>query len=120
MADVSGLASMTQDQFITLFLAGLKNQDPMQPVDSQTFLQQISQFANLQGMQNLTASFSDMLKLQQLTQGSTLIGWPVQYTVNGTSGSGTVSNLMVQNGQILLQVGSAQVGLDQITRVGSA
>ncbi len=116
----SAIAGINQDQFLKLLLAGLSNQDPMQPMDSNQFLQQISQFANLEGMQNLTANFSEMLQLQQLTQGSTLIGKTIQYDANGSLTTGTVTGLSAANGKIFLQLGATQVGLDQIKFVGPA
>ena len=101
----------------SLLIAGLQNQDPMQPMDNQQFLSQLSQFASLQGMQNLNASFSNMLQLQQLTNGSSLIGKIVTYNKAGSPVSGAVSGLSVRDGNIYLAVGSDQVTLDQIQSV---
>jgi flagellar basal-body rod modification protein FlgD len=115
--DVSSLAGISQDQFLTLLLAGLQQQDPMQPMDSQTFLTQLSQLASVEGMQTLNANFSSMLKLQQLTEGAGLIGKTVQYTSGQNQASGKVNSLAVQNGNIVLNVGATQVTLDQVTAV---
>jgi flagellar basal-body rod modification protein FlgD len=116
-SDVSAFGGINQDQLLKLLIAGLQNQDPMQPMDNQQFLQQLTEFANLQGMQNLNARFADMLQLQQLTNGSSLIGKTVSYRSGDTLKAGPVSGLLVRNGNIYLAIGSDQVTLDQIQSV---
>ncbi|HWY95602.1 MAG TPA: flagellar hook capping FlgD N-terminal domain-containing protein, partial [Steroidobacteraceae bacterium] len=44
--------------FLTLMLAQLKNQDPTSPVDSNTFLTQLAQLSEVQGITQLNTSFS--------------------------------------------------------------
>ena len=113
------LGGLNQDQFLQLLLAGLKYQDPFQPTDSQAFIQQLSQFATVSGLQNLNASFDEQLKLQQLTNGSALIGRQVLYQANGLDAVGRVQALSVENGKILLDVGTAQIALDEVRSVGA-
>jgi flagellar basal-body rod modification protein FlgD len=121
MADsnVNGLASLNQDQFVQLLLAGLKNQDPMQPLDNQDFLAQLSQFANLQGIQSLNVNFGEMLKLQQLTNGASLIGKVVQYSTDAGDAVGRVLSLSVRDGKVHLNVGSREISLDQVKAVAA-
>jgi len=118
-AEASSLGGLNQNQFLTLMLAGLKNQDPFQPMDSENFIQQLSQFATLEGMQKLNASFDEQLKLQQLTNGSALIGREVRFLANGVEGSGRVEALAVQDGKIFLKVGAAQIALGEVTSVAA-
>lgn len=114
----SGVTGATQDQFLQLLVAQLRNQDPLSPTDSTQFVSQLATFSQLQETQKLTASFDQMLKLQQLTQGSSLLGKTVEYTpAGGTPASGTVSAVTVSDGAILLAVGSATVALDHVTQV---
>lgn len=114
---VSRMASITQEQFISLLLAGLKNQDPLEPMDSQSFLSQLSQFANLQGMQNLNTSFGEMLKLQNLSEGANLLGKTITYTADNVEKSGRVGSLAVEHGKVVLEVNGAKVLLDQVQSV---
>ena len=114
----TGITGASQDQFLQLLVAQLQNQDPLAPTDSTQFVSQLATFSQLQETQKLTASFSQMLKLQQLTQGTSLIGKTVEYTPTGGSpATGTVSAVTVNNGSVLLAVGSATVALDQVTQV---
>jgi flagellar basal-body rod modification protein FlgD len=119
MATSVNAIGASQDQFIQLLVAQLQNQDPLEPVDSQSFITQLSQLQTVQGLTELNASFGEMLKLQQLTQGADLIGKTVTYSPaeGGTARSGAVSAVTLDNSNYVLQVGGDRVGLDQVTSV---
>ena len=58
-------------------LAQLKNQDPTSPVDSNTFLTQLAQLSEVQGITTLNTSFSALsssLSSNQAMQASSLLG----------------------------------------------
>jgi flagellar basal-body rod modification protein FlgD len=81
-------------------LAQLKNQDPTSPVDSNTFLSQLAQLSEVQGITQLNTSFSTLsssLSANQALQASSLLGHQAlvtsptaQLAANGTV-SGAVS-----------------------------
>jgi flagellar basal-body rod modification protein FlgD len=74
--------------FLTLMLAQLKNQDPTSPVDSNTFLTQLAQLSEVQGITSLNTSFSAVsssLSSSQALQASSLLGH--QALVNSSSAS---------------------------------
>lgn len=114
---VSGVAGVTQDQFLQLLIAQLQNQDPLNPVSNEEFISQVTSLNTLAGIQELNASFAEMLKLQQITQGVELIGKTVTYRL--TDGSplvtGTVDALNVLDGKIFFRVNDLNVALDRIT-----
>ncbi len=63
--------------FLTLMLAQLKNQDPTSPVDSNTFLTQLAQLSEVQGITQLNTSFSTLsnsMSANQALQASSLLG----------------------------------------------
>jgi flagellar basal-body rod modification protein FlgD len=117
-AAISGISS---DQFLQLLISQLQNQDPLNPVSSQDFLSQLASLTTVESLNGLSASFSQQLKLQQLSQGTELIGKTIAYTPTGggANKTGTVSSVSVQNGNYVLNVGSDQVSLDQIQSVQS-
>lgn len=43
-----GPTSVTEDQFLRLLVAQMKNQDPTNPTDSTTFVTQLAQFSQLE------------------------------------------------------------------------
>jgi len=63
--------------FLTLMLAQLKNQDPTSPVNSNTFLTQLAQLSEVQGITSLNTSFSALsssFSSGQALQASSLLG----------------------------------------------
>ena len=74
---VNGAATLGGTDFLTLMLAQLKNQDPTSPVDSNTFLSQLAELSEVQGITSLNTSFSTLsssLSSSQALQASSLLG----------------------------------------------
>lgn len=69
-----------QNQFLTLMLAQLKNQDPMKPTDPTQFLSQLAQFSQVTSTQNVEAKIgelTDSLRSTQMLNGTSLVGHEV-------------------------------------------
>lgn len=114
----NAVGTIGQDQFLQLLVAQLQNQDPLDPLNDKDFINQLTSLNTVQGITSLNATFSEVLKLQQLTDGTNLIGKTVEYTADGgASATGKVTSLAVKDGQFVLNVGDTQVGLDQIRTV---
>src|SRR5579884_845238 len=113
-------AKLGEQQFMQLLVTQLQNQDPLDPVTDTQFLSQLSQFSTQQGIEQLNSNFSDMLALQQLTQGSSLIGKTVLYQPQGGSGglqAGVVDGVAVNQGQLQVLVQGQGVPLSSIQSV---
>jgi flagellar basal-body rod modification protein FlgD len=115
---VNNLTTLTQDQFLKLLSAQLQNQDPLDPVSDQDLVTQLSQVSTVNGITQLNASFSQILQLQQLTQGASLIGRTVDYAGGAGPASGVVSALTTaSDGTINLQIGGNSVPLSGVTKI---
>jgi len=98
--------------FLTLMLAQLKNQDPTSPVDSNTFLTQLAQLSEVQGITQLNTSFSTLsssLSPSQALQASSLLGHKVLVTSTtaNLAANGTVTGAVrvpQTTSQVLLDV----------------
>jgi flagellar basal-body rod modification protein FlgD len=76
-SDAASGISLGGTDFLTLMLAQLQNQDPTSPVDSNTFLTQLAQLSEVQGITQLNTSFSALsssLTSNQALQASSLLG----------------------------------------------
>lgn len=74
-----------QNQFLTMLVAQLKNQDPTHPMDNSQLTTQLAQINTLSGIEKLNTtlgSISGQIKTSQSLQSSTLIGHGVM--VNGS------------------------------------
>ena len=101
---------------MNLLVTQMRNQNPLDPINDAQFIAQLAQFSTLQGIEKLNANFSDMLALQQLTQGANLVGKTVVYSrPDGTlPAQGAVSAVALQNGALHLVVDGSLVSLDRV------
>jgi len=68
---------MGKQDFLTLFTAQLKNQDPLDPVKNEAFVAQLAQFSSLEALTNMQTSMDTLAKslgANQMINGSSLIG----------------------------------------------
>ncbi len=94
-----------KQQFLQLLLTQLKNQDPTQPFDSQKMLAQQAEFASLEQMQNLNTNFVTLMAMQNVSQGTNLIGKNVvAKDVNGNPAAGQVTGIKFEGGVSILKV----------------
>ena len=117
---ISGFnAELGQQQFLQLMVTQLQHQDPLEPVEQQEFLSQMAQFSTVEGIENLNTQFSDILKLETLTQGTELVGQTVEFEspASGQSIQGIVTEARLVDSQLMLQVGEEQIPLELINAV---
>lgn len=75
--DVASKDKLGQSDFLKLMSTQLNNQDPMKPMNSGEFFNQISQFSSVAGIQDLQNTFSqvaDAMFSGQALQASSLVG----------------------------------------------
>lgn len=69
-----------QEDFLTLMVAQLENQDPTKPMDNFEFLSQIAQFGTVEGIQSMQegiTNLSNVLFANQTVQAASLVGHKV-------------------------------------------
>jgi len=76
-AAVAKKNELNQEDFLTLMISQLKNQDPFKPMDPAQYVGQLAQFSSVSGLadmnKNITA-LSDSLRGNQVLDGASLIG----------------------------------------------
>jgi flagellar basal-body rod modification protein FlgD len=113
----SGGVSLGGTDFLTLMLAQLQNQDPTSPIDSNTFLTQLAQLSEVQGIQQLNTSFSGSLSASQTMQASSLLG----HAVLATSSSATTTTAGdTVSGAVVVPQTSTDVKLNILNSAGVA
>ncbi len=93
--------TLGKNEFLKLLLAQLSHQDPTSPADSQAFVAQLAQFANVEQLQGVNQQLETLLMAQTAgnqTQTVGLLGKDVTFKTStldfdGTSPAGIVSTL---------------------------
>lgn len=109
-------ASEGRDQFLQLLVTQLRYQDPLEPVKQENFMQQLAQFATLEGVEKLNTRFDDLLRLQQLTEGANLVDKTVAYQNDAGSGLnvGRVDSIHFSGGDLYVAVAGQLVPISRI------
>jgi flagellar basal-body rod modification protein FlgD len=113
--------------FLTLMLAQLKNQDPTSPVDSNTFLTQLAELSEVQGITSLNTSFSALsgsLTSNQALQASSLLGHQalVSSSTASIAANGTISgaiNVPQTTSQVVLNISDSSGALMSQINLGA-
>ena len=105
--------------YLSLLSVQLQNQDPIDPVDQDQIVNDLTQFSILEGIQNLNATFEEVLQLQELTQGVDLVGKKIEYLdpQSGEVANGVADRLLNSNGSIRVSVGNQTINLSDVISI---
>jgi flagellar basal-body rod modification protein FlgD len=117
MATTSITGAEARDQFLHLLVTQLQNQNPLEPTSQEDFLQQLSTFSMVEGIETLNARFDQMLKIQELSQGAELVGKTVEFASSDGTSTGVVQKARVVDGSIVLTVNGKSVPIDDVYAV---
>jgi flagellar basal-body rod modification protein FlgD len=94
-ASVGSPASVQQNQFLTLLVAQLKNQDPLNPMDNSQVTTQMAQLSTVQGIQQLNSTMQAFSQAQSY-QAVSMIGHHVIAPGSSIALSGGAGNAGIQ------------------------
>jgi flagellar basal-body rod modification protein FlgD len=97
-------ANITQQDFLQILLTQLNSQDPLKPMDNTAFVAQLAQFSQLEAVQQLNASTSQLLAVQTAVQSVGLMGHTVSLINGNNFVTGTVSDVSTSGNSPLLTV----------------
>lgn len=124
MSQVNGYAqgsSEIRDQYLTLLITQLQNQNPMDPMSNDQMASQLAQLSQLEQIEEMNGKFDKVLLATQMNEASSLIGDRVTYRPEGAeeAAMGTVKGAEVKDGEVYLNVGGQEIKLEEILGVGS-
>lgn len=97
-ATASGSAASVQNQFMTMLVAQLKNQDPLNPMDNAQVTSQMAQLSTVQGIQQLNTTVNSLMSSMQTSQtlqAASMVGKGVLVDGSSLNYSGTATNFGV-------------------------
>jgi flagellar basal-body rod modification protein FlgD len=114
-------AQLGKDDFLKMLVAQMQNQDPSNPTDDTQMAAQLAQFSSLEQMTNVATSVDKLSATMSVSQSFALIGHDIAYTKSdGSTASGVVDGVSLQNGAAVLDVGGVSVTPDSVVAVGEA
>ncbi len=106
--------------FLQLVAAQLQHQDPLEPMDPNTFVMQLIQLTTLEQSQSMADSINSMSLATQLGSAASLIGREVQYYLPGNMETehGVVKEVTAEKGIVSVMINDMQVPLNKLVVVG--
>jgi flagellar basal-body rod modification protein FlgD len=106
------------DDFVHLLVTQLQNQDPLEPMNNEQILQQISQIREIESNQRLTETLQSVLLGQSVVTASNLL----ERTIVGVSDdsrtvAGPVDRVSIEDGLVRLHLGEQTVALKNVTQI---
>lgn len=119
-----GLSALSGEDFMKLLIMQLQYQDPLQPMDNQQMLSQISEIRNMEMSYTLTESLRNLTSEQRFASAAAMIGKYVAGTVTDDEGNEYMLAGLVQEvrftskGKAVLELDSGQsLPLESVTNV---
>lgn len=118
-AQANGTSTLLDPQaFLQLLVAQLQYQDPTNPVDTSSFMNQTAMLSQVQSMTTMTSTLTSLAGAQQTQAATSLIGKQVTYSDStGLPRSGVVSSVSLSGGTATLHVGSDAITLSDVREV---
>jgi flagellar basal-body rod modification protein FlgD len=111
-------ANLSMNDFLTLMITELQNQDPTSPEDSSQIMQEIGQMQSIESTTELNTTLNGLSLGQGLSAASLMLNQNiVGLDGNGDTVNGTVSSVVMNNGTPSLVVGNSTVQLSNVQQV---
>ncbi|NCD32786.1 MAG: hypothetical protein EOL87_05130 [Spartobacteria bacterium] len=107
VSDEAG-GAMGKDEFMTLLITEMQNQDPMDPVDNKEMIAQLAQFSSLEQIQNLNEQFDTFRANNNLAFATGLLGNNVGIQSGMETVYGVVNNVSLSDGLVKVTVGETE------------
>jgi flagellar basal-body rod modification protein FlgD len=119
-----GEEDLNQETFLSLLVAQMQHQDPLEPTDNEDMLANLAQFTSLEQMNNLNKNFlafTETIGQQNMVAASGLLGREVAgVSEEGEDVAGTVSRVFMDGGTVFVQVGEHRLDLSNVSEVAHA
>lgn len=111
--------------FLNLLVTQMRTQTPLDPVDNESFMQQMAQFSAMEEQREINDNLLQLLdfqgllaRLQGLGEGSALLGKEVTFLRDGKEQAGVVESVYVDdNGDVRAKVGEHDIALREVRSI---
>lgn len=123
-------ATYGDNPFLQLLTTQLKNQSPLEPVDNESFMNQMASYTSMQEQRDMNSNLLKLLdyqgvlaRVQGLSQGSALLGKDVTYAgADGLEATAKVESVYVsETGDVRLKLeGGDEIDLRQVIGIAES
>jgi flagellar basal-body rod modification protein FlgD len=123
-AAASGVQTASQQQlnFLSLLVTQLKNQNPLDPIDSNAMVSQLAQISQVSQMESMNSTFKSVLQMEELKYATALLGKQVSFIPDGetTAVTGTVTGVERVDDEVHVLVGDRSVNITKLQSISDA
>lgn len=113
--------SVSGQDFLNLLVTELMHQDPLEPMDNQQLLSQLSEIRSMESSMQLTDKLTGVVMHSQMASASGMIGKYVEgKTADGVDVSGTVTAVQIEDDTVKLRLGQTTMPFEGVFRVMEA
>ena len=110
--------SLDLNTFMKLLVTEMSNQDPLDPMNNQEILQQISQIRSIEASDRLTTTLDSVLLGQNVATAGSMLGRTITgLDDGGAEVSGRVDRVSIAGGEAKLYVGDRAVSLNNVSGI---
>lgn len=111
---------VNMDDFVKLLIAQLQHQDPLEPMNNQEILNQITQIREIESNQRLTDTLESVLLGQSMATAGNMLGRTIAGLADGGERvTGEVDRVSLENGVAKLHVGEKTILLTNVGEIVS-
>jgi len=118
---IKGLNGMKAEDFLSIMVKELQQQDPFEPTSSKDLINQIGQVSNIQSSMELIQTLKELSLNQKLSAASTLLGKMILgRSEDGDEVNGLVTAVKREGDNIYIELDSGQrLSIDNVLQVFS-
>ncbi|RMG57188.1 MAG: flagellar hook capping protein [Deltaproteobacteria bacterium] len=107
-------STVSKDEFLTLLIAQLKNQDPLNPLKDTEFLSQLATFTTLEQITNMGDMVSEMMATQKYLNSAIAAGLIGRVVTTSAGEEGVVTGVAMSDQGIFLDVNGDAIPLSDV------
>lgn len=113
--------TLTQEDFLTLVVAEMTNQDPLNPTSNTEYIAQMAQFSALEQSKAMQQDIASLRSEQEIMQANSLLGRAVSVMDDqGNTVRGAVTSVQLEDGTPKLQINGHYYSLDSLLSIEPA
>lgn len=109
--------TLGQEEFLTLLITQLKNQDPLNPMQDKEFIAQLATFSSLEQTTTMNKNIQALLKEQRFLNAASATGLIGQEVTSVDNVSGVVKAVQIDDKGVSLVIGQSSVLLSDIKTI---